>query len=54
MVHKTLKGKLIELSKFIDADEHDFYAAHFTDVVHLYLINEIGICACYSKNYQPF
>lgn len=39
----------MRLSTFIDADGFYFDAVHFTDVVHLYPINGMGIYACYGK-----
>ncbi|UAM98411.1 DNA polymerase III subunit alpha [Polaribacter litorisediminis] len=47
--NKTSQGKLMRLSTFIDQDGFYFDAVHFTDVVHLYPINGIGIYACYGK-----
>ena len=47
--NKTSQGKLMRLSTFIDADGHYFDAVHFTDVVHAYPINGMGIYACYGK-----
>ena len=47
--NKTSKGKLMRLSTFIDADGNYFDAVHFTNVVHLYPINGMGIYACYGK-----
>ena len=47
--NKTSQGKLMRLSTFIDADGNYFDAVHFTDVVHLYPINGMGIYACYGK-----
>ncbi|MFY9242447.1 MAG: DNA polymerase III subunit alpha [Polaribacter sp.] len=47
--NKTSQGKLMRLSTFIDADGFYFDAVHFTDVVHLYPINGMGIYACYGK-----
>ena len=48
-LNKTSQGKLLALIKFIGTDGHYFYAAHFADLVHLYLINEMGIFACSGK-----
>jgi DNA polymerase-3 subunit alpha len=47
--NKTSKGKLMRLSTFIDSEGHYFDAVHFTNVVHQYPINGMGIYACYGK-----
>ena len=47
--NKTSQGKLMRLSTFIDQDGFYFDAVHFTDVVHLYPVNGMGIYACYGK-----
>ena len=47
--NQTSQGKLMRLSTFIDADGNYFDAVHFTNVVHLYPINGMGIYACYGK-----
>ncbi|TXD49206.1 DNA polymerase III subunit alpha [Polaribacter sp. IC073] len=47
--NKTSQGKLMRLSTFIDADGNYFDAVHFTDVVHQYPINGMGVYACYGK-----
>ncbi|MCL7765333.1 DNA polymerase III subunit alpha [Polaribacter sp. Z014] len=47
--NKTSQGKLMRLSTFIDADGIYFDAVHFTNVVHLYPINGMGIYGCYGK-----
>ena len=47
--NKTSQGKLMRLSTFIDADGNYFDAVHFTDVVHVYPINGMGVYACYGK-----
>jgi DNA polymerase-3 subunit alpha len=47
--NKTSQGKLMRLSTFIDANGHYFDAVHFTNVVHLYPVNGMGIYACYGK-----
>lgn len=47
--NKTSQGKLMRLSTFIDADGNYFDAVHFTNVVHVYPINGMGIYACYGK-----
>lgn len=47
--NKTSQGKLMRLSTFIDADGNYFDAVHFTNVVHAYPINGMGIYACYGK-----
>ncbi|MFT6870027.1 DNA polymerase III subunit alpha [Polaribacter sp.] len=47
--NKTSQGKLMRLSTFIDEDGHYFDAVHFTNVVHLYPINGMGIYGCYGK-----
>jgi DNA polymerase-3 subunit alpha len=52
--NKTAQGKLMRLSTFIDADGHYFDAVHFTDVVHLYPINGMGVYACYGKITNKF
>jgi DNA polymerase-3 subunit alpha len=45
----TSQNKLMRLSTFIDIDGNYFDAVHFTNVVHLYTINGIGIYGCYGK-----
>ena len=52
--NKTSQGKLMRLSTFIDADGNYFDAVHFTDVVHLYPINGMGIYGCYGKITNSF
>lgn len=47
--NKTAQGKLMRLSTFIDADGNYFDAVHFTNVVHQYPVNGMGIYACYGK-----
>ncbi|WP_165731011.1 DNA polymerase III subunit alpha [Polaribacter sp. 20A6] len=47
--NKTSQGKLMRLSTFIDADGIYFDAVHFTNVVHQFPINGMGIYACYGK-----
>ena len=47
--NKTSQGKLMRLSTFVDSDGAYFDAVHFTDVVHLYPINGMGIYGCYGK-----
>jgi DNA polymerase-3 subunit alpha len=47
--NKTSQNKLMRLSTFIDEDGHYFDAVHFTDVVHQYPINGMGIYGCYGK-----
>ncbi|MBU3012259.1 DNA polymerase III subunit alpha [Polaribacter vadi] len=47
--NKTAQGKLMRLSTFIDAEGNYFDAVHFTNVVHQYPINGMGIYACYGK-----
>lgn len=47
--NKTSQGKLMRLSTFIDAKGNYFDAVHFTNVVHLYPINGMGVYACYGK-----
>ncbi|WP_223267173.1 hypothetical protein [Polaribacter sp. IC073] len=47
--NKTSQGKLMRLSTFIDADGNYFDAVHFTNVVHQYPINGMGVYACYGK-----
>jgi DNA polymerase-3 subunit alpha len=39
----------MRLSTFIDIEGNYFDAVHFTDVVHSYPINRIGIYECYGK-----
>jgi len=46
---KTSQNKLMRLSTFIDIDGHYYDAVHFTNVVHQYPINGIGIYGCYGK-----
>jgi DNA polymerase-3 subunit alpha len=50
----TSQKKLMRLSTFIDIDGNYFDAVHFTDVVHLYPVNGIGIYACYGKITNPY
>ncbi len=45
----TSQNKLMRLSTFVDKEGNYFDAVHFTNVVHLYPINGIGIYACYGK-----
>jgi DNA polymerase-3 subunit alpha len=52
--NKTAQGKLMRLTTFIDADGHYFDAVHFTDVVHLYPINGMGVYGCYGKITNKF
>jgi DNA polymerase-3 subunit alpha len=52
--NKTVQGKLMRLTTFIDADGHYFDAVHFTDVVHLYPINGMGVYGCYGKITNKF
>lgn len=47
--NKTSQGKLMRLSTFVDKEGNYFDAVHFTNVVHLYPINGMGIYACYGK-----
>ena len=47
--NKTSQNKLMRLSTFIDQDGHYFDAIHFTNVVHQYPINGMGIYSCYGK-----
>ncbi|WP_341222200.1 DNA polymerase III subunit alpha [Polaribacter atrinae] len=47
--NKTSQNKLMRLSTFIDQDGHYFDAVHFTNVVHQYPVNGIGIYGCYGK-----
>lgn len=47
--NKTAQGKLMRLSTFIDQEGNYFDAVHFTNVVHQYPINGMGIYACYGK-----
>ncbi|MDO6600649.1 DNA polymerase III subunit alpha [Tenacibaculum sp. 1_MG-2023] len=47
--NKTSQGKLMKLSTFIDEDGNYFDAVHFTNVVHQYPINGMGIYGCYGK-----
>ena len=47
--NKTSQNKLMRLSTFIDENGHYFDAVHFTDVVHQYPINGMGIYGCYGK-----
>jgi len=47
--NKTSQNKLMRLSTFIDIEGHYFDAVHFTDVVHQYPINGMGIYACFGK-----
>jgi DNA polymerase-3 subunit alpha len=44
--NKTSQGKLMRLSTFVDKDGKYFDAVHFTEVVHKYPINGIGIYKC--------
>ncbi|WP_405606232.1 DNA polymerase III subunit alpha [Polaribacter sp. Asnod1-A03] len=47
--NKTSQNKLMRLSTFIDENGIYFDAVHFTDVVHQYPINGMGIYGCYGK-----
>ncbi|AOW16862.1 DNA polymerase III subunit alpha [Polaribacter vadi] len=47
--NQTSQGKLMRLSTFIDAEGNYFDAVHFTNVVHQYPINGMGVYACYGK-----
>ncbi|APZ47812.1 DNA polymerase III subunit alpha [Polaribacter reichenbachii] len=47
--NKTSQGKLMRLSTFIDIEGNYFDAVHFTNVVHQYPINGMGVYACYGK-----
>ena len=47
--NKTSQGKLMRLSTFIDIKGNYFDAVHFTNVVHSYLVNGLGIYACHGK-----
>ena len=47
--NKNSQGKLMRLSTFIDGNGDYFDAVHFTDVVHQYPINGMGIYGCYGK-----
>ncbi|WP_282073961.1 DNA polymerase III subunit alpha [Polaribacter atrinae] len=47
--NKTSQGKLMRLSTFIDADGNYFDAVHFTNVVHHFPVNGMGIYGCYGK-----
>ena len=47
--NKTSQGKLMRLSTFIDVNGNYFDVVHFTNVVHLYPINGMGVYACYGK-----
>ncbi|MDX6745155.1 DNA polymerase III subunit alpha [Polaribacter sp. PL03] len=47
--NKTSQGKLMRLSTFIDREGNYFDAVHFTDVMHQYPINGMGIYGCYGK-----
>ncbi|QXP70708.1 DNA polymerase III subunit alpha [Polaribacter sp. R2A056_3_33] len=47
--NKTSQNKLMRLSTFIDKDGHYFDAVHFTNVVHQYPVNGMGIYGCYGK-----
>ncbi len=47
--NKTSQGKLMRLSTFIDQKGDYFDAVHFTNVVHSYPVNGLGIYACYGK-----
>ena len=45
--NKTVHGKNMRLSTFIDSDGEYFDAVHFTDVVEKYPINGRGVYYCY-------
>ncbi|QXP62746.1 DNA polymerase III subunit alpha [Polaribacter sp. HaHaR_3_91] len=47
--NKTSQNKLMRLSTFIDQDGHYFDAVHFTNVVHQYPVNGMGIYGCFGK-----
>ncbi len=46
---KTSQNKLMRLSTFIDQDGHYFDAVHFTNVVHQYPVNGMGIYGCFGE-----
>lgn len=46
--NKTSQNKLMRLSTFIDKKGNYFDAVHFSDTVHEYHINGIGVYACYG------
>ncbi|WP_047546166.1 DNA polymerase III subunit alpha [Psychroserpens sp. Hel_I_66] len=50
----TLRGKLMRLSTFVDKNGKYFDAVHFTDVVHKYPINGLGIYKCLGMITEKF
>jgi len=52
--NKTSQGKLMRLSTFIDEDGNYFDAVHFTEAVHKFPINGIGVYACYGAITNKF
>ncbi|MFC0604285.1 DNA polymerase III subunit alpha [Winogradskyella pulchriflava] len=46
--NKTVQGKLMRLSTFIDKKGNYFDAVHFSGVVDQYPINGLGVYACYG------
>lgn len=47
--NKTAQGKLMRLSTFIDTQGHYFDAVHFSDTVHQYPINGLGVYKCLGR-----
>ncbi|QCE43310.1 DNA polymerase III subunit alpha [Psychroserpens sp. NJDZ02] len=47
--NKTTQGKLMRLSTFVDKNGDYFDAVHFTNVVHQFPVNGLGVYACYGK-----
>lgn len=52
--NKTVHGKKMRLSTFIDSDGEYFDAVHFTDVVDKYPINGRGVYYCYGLITEEF
>jgi len=52
--NKTSKGKLMRLSTFIDKEGNYFDTVHFTEALHKFPINGIGVYACYGNITNKF
>ena len=52
--NKTSQGKLMRLSTFIDEEGNYFDAVHFTEIVHKFPINGLGVYACYGAITNKF
>jgi len=52
--NKTSQGKLMRLSTFIDKEGNYFDTVHFTEALHKFPINGIGVYACYGNITNKF